>query len=325
MRLPNIMEEDVPYGKDDTENVEVKKWGEIKKLDFEPQHHGQIARNIDGVEFERAVKISGTGFFSLKGPLVLLDRALHQYALDSLMQEGFVPMQPPFMMNRKAYEGVTDLAEFGEQVYQLQNEDLHMIATSEHPLTAQYMNETLPETQLPILLAGISPCFRKEVGKHGLDERGFFRVHQFNKVEQIVICTPEESKGWHERMLANTEKMMQGLQLPYRVVNVCTGDLGIVAAKKYDIEGYSPREKKYFELMSLSNCTAYQAVRLNLRYGKKDGSKKYVHTLNATGISITRMLRAILENYQTKEGGIKIPEVLLPYMYGMTEIPKINT
>jgi seryl-tRNA synthetase len=320
MRLPNLMEDDVPYGKDDSENLETKKWGTIVERDFTPLTHGEVARKLDGVEFERAVKISGTGFFALKGTLVLLERALQQYALDTLMQDGFIPHAPPFMMNRKAYEGVTDLGDFGNQLYKIEGEDLHLIATSEHPLTAQFMDEALPIQQLPIAMVGISPCFRKEVGKHGLDERGFFRVHQFNKVEQVVICKPDESKAWHERMLANTEKMMQGLQIPYRVVNVCTGDLGIVASKKYDIEGYSPREKKYFELMSLSNCSTYQAVRLNIKLTLPDGKKEYIHTLNATGISTARMLRAILENHQTKEGGVKIPEVLHPYMYGMREI-----
>lgn len=324
MRLPNLLEDDVPYGKDDTQNVEAKKWGTIPTFDFEPKHHGQVAKNIDGVEFERAVKIAGTGFYSLKGSLVLLERALQQYALDSLMQDGFVPVSPPFMMNRKAYEGVTDLADFGNQLYKIEGEDLHLIATSEHPLTAQFMDENLPLGNLPIQQAGISPCFRKEIGKHGLDERGFFRVHQFNKVEQIVICHPSESKQWHERILANTEKMMQGLKIPYRVVNVCTGDIGIVAAKKYDIEGWSPREKKYFELMSLSNCTTYQAVRLNIKYVNPDGSKDWVHTLNATGISTARMLRAVLENHQTKDGGIRVPEVLVPYMYGMKELSPLG-
>jgi seryl-tRNA synthetase len=317
------MEDDVPYGKDDTENVETKKWGNIPQLGFDPLTHGEVARKLDGVEFERAVKIAGTGFFGLKGTLVLLDRALQQYALDTLMQDGFVPHAPPFLMNRKAYEGVTDLGDFGNQLYKIEGEDLHLIATSEHPLTAQFMDEALPLQQLPIPMVGISPCFRKEVGKHGLDERGFFRVHQFNKIEQVVICSPSESKTWHERMLGNTERMMQGLQIPYRVVNVCTGDLGIVASKKYDIEGWSPREKKYFELMSLSNCATYQAVRLNIKLTLPDGKKEYVHTLNATGISTARMLRAILENHQTKEGGIRIPEVLHPYMYGMKEISPI--
>ncbi|QQR92201.1 MAG: serine--tRNA ligase [Candidatus Iainarchaeum archaeon] len=323
MRLPNIMDDSVPYGKDDSENVTTKTWGEIPQHDFEVQHHGQIAKNIQGAEFERAVKIAGTGFYSLKGPLVLLDHALQWYAMDTIMRDGFIPVSPPLMMNRAAYEGVTDLGDFEQVLYKLEKEDLHLIATSEHPLTAMYMNETLSEKELPIQLGGISPCFRKEIGKHGLDERGFHRVHQFNKVEQIVFCRPEESPAWQERMLGNTEKMMQGLKIPYRIVNVCTGDLGIVAAKKYDIEGWSPREKKYFELMSLSNCTTYQAVRLNIKFAKPDGSKEYVHTLNATGISTTRMLRAILEHYQTPEGGLRVPEVLLPYMYGVEAFPKL--
>lgn len=323
MRLPNVMDDSVPFGKDDSENVTTKTWGEIPTPNFEVQHHGLIAKNIMGAEFERAVKIAGSGFYAYKGPLVLLDHALQWYAMDMIMRDGFIPVQPPYLMNRAAYEGVTDLGDFEQVLYKVEKEDLHLIATSEHPLTAMYMNETLPEKELPIQLGGISPCFRKEIGKHGLDERGFHRVHQFNKVEQVVICKPEESKQWQERMLGNTEKMMQGLQIPYRIVNVCTGDLGIVAAKKYDIEGWSPREKKYFELMSLSNCTTYQAVRLNIKYAKTDGAKEFVHTLNATGISTTRMLRAVLEHYQTPEGGLRVPEVLLPYMYGIREFPKL--
>jgi seryl-tRNA synthetase len=324
MRLPNLLAEDVPFGKDDTQNVEVKKWGEIVEKNFEVLTHAQLAKNVDGAEFDRAVKISGTGFFALKGALVLLDLALQRYALDVLMRDGFIPYTPPLLMNRAAYEGVTDLSDFGNQLYKLENEDLHLIATSEHPLTAQYMNETLSTGQLPIQLAGLSPCFRKEVGKHGLDERGFFRVHQFNKIEQIVICSPEESPAFHLRMVANTEKLFQGLGIPYRVVNVCTGDLGIVAAKKFDIEGWSPREKKYFELASLSNCTTYQAVRLNIKVSSPDGSKRYAHTLNATAIATARMLRCILENYQTYDGGFDVPPVLQPYMYGLTHIAPAN-
>ncbi len=324
MALPNLLLDEVPYGKDENENQEIKKGGTIPAFDFEIQTHGQIAKNVDGVEFERAVKTSGTGFYALKGPLVLLDWALQQYALDILMQDGFIPMQPSLLMNRKAYEGVTDLADFEGMLYKIENEDLHLIATSEHPLTAQFMDEIIPVQKLPIQYAGISPCFRREVGKHGLDERGFFRVHHFNKIEQVVICHPSESRKWHDRMLLNTEKMFQGLEFPYRIVNVCTGDIGIVAAKKYDIDGWSPREKKYFELGSLSNCTSYQAVRLNIKYSNPDGSKDYVHTLNATGIATTRMLRCILENYQTKEGGFRVPKVLQPYMYGLTQIPAIE-
>ncbi len=324
MKLPNLLAEDVPFGKDDTQNVQVKTWGEITEKNFEVLTHAQVAKNVDGAEFDRAVKISGTGFFALKGPLVLLDLALQRYALDVLMRDGFIPYAPPLLMNRAAYEGVTDLSDFGNQLYKLENEDLHLIATSEHPLTAQYMNETLPSSQLPIQLAGLSPCFRKEVGKHGLDERGFFRVHQFNKIEQIVICSPEESPAFHARIVSNTEKLFQGLGIPYRVVNVCTGDLGIVAAKKFDIEGWSPREKKYFELASLSNCTTYQAVRLNIKVSSPDGSKRYAHTLNATAIATARMLRCILENYQTPDGGFDVPPVLQPYMYGLTHIAPVT-
>ncbi len=324
MSLPNLLAEDVPFGKDDTQNVQVKTWGEITEKNFEVLTHANVAKNVDGAEFDRAVKISGAGFYALKGPLVLLDLALQRYALDMLMRDGFVPYAPPFMMNRAAYEGVTDLSDFGNQLYKMEGEDLHLIATSEHPLTAQFMNETIPNTQLPIQLAGMSPCFRKEVGKHGLDERGFFRVHQFNKIEQIVVCSPEESAAWHARIVANTEKIFQGLGIPYRVVNVCTGDLGIVAAKKFDIEGWSPREKKYFELASLSNCTTYQAVRLNIRIASPDGSKRYAHTLNATAVATSRMLRCILENYQTADGGFDVPAVLQPYMYGLTHISPVQ-
>jgi seryl-tRNA synthetase len=323
MALPNLLAEDVPFGKDDTQNVQIKTWGEIPEKNFEVLTHAQVAKNVDGAEFDRAVKISGAGFFALKGPLVLLDLALQRYALDVLMQDGFIPYSPPFMMNRAAYEGVTDLSDFGNQLYKIENEDLHLIATSEHPLTAQFMNETLPNTQLPIQFAGMSACFRKEVGKHGLDERGFFRVHQFNKIEQIVVCSPEESASFHLRMVANTEKIFQGLNIPYRVVNVCTGDLGIVAAKKFDIEGWSPREKKYFELASLSNCTTYQAVRLNIRISSPDGSKRFAHTLNATAVATARMLRCVLENYQTPDGGFDVPRVLQPYMYRLTHVSPV--
>ncbi|MDZ4256768.1 MAG: aminoacyl--tRNA ligase-related protein, partial [archaeon] len=222
------------------------------------------------------------------------------------------------------YEGVTDLNEFDDQLYKIENEDLHLIATSEHPLVAQYMKETIPEDELPIRLAGITPCFRREVGKHGLEERGLFRVHHFNKVEQVVICGAEESKEWHEKLLANTETIFRGLEIPYRVMNVCTGDLGIVAAKKYDIEGYSPREKNYFELASLSHCTTYQAVRLGIKKGFKDGRKEYVHTLNATAVATARMIRAILENHQTQEGGLRVPKALHPYTLGVEEFPPIQ-
>ncbi len=326
MRIPNLLHESVPFGKDSEENVPIKNWGEIKKQNFELKHHGEIAKELGLAEFERAVKISGTGFFYLKGDLALLDLALQRLALDILIEKGFTPIQPPLMMNRKAYSGVTDLGDFETVMYKIEGEDLYMIATSEHPMVSMFMDETLEEKELkePIRFAGMSPCFRKEIGKHGLDERGFFRVHQFNKIEQVIICKPEESWKEFESISKNQEVFFQKLEIPYRVVNVCTGDMGIVAAKKFDLEGWSPREQKYIELGSCSNCTSYQAVRLNIKYKKKDGTKEYVHTLNNTMVPTTRTLRILIENYQTKEGTIKIPKALQQYMGGKTEIKKLN-
>jgi seryl-tRNA synthetase len=321
LRIPNLLHESVPYGKDDTENVEVKKQGkaeENKKL----KHHAQLALDLNIADFERAVKISGSGFFYLKGDLAMLDLALQRLALDMLIEKGFTPIQPPLMMNRKAYEGVTDLGDFETVMYKVGGDDLYLIATSEHPMVSMHMDEILEEDDLKeaIKFAGISPCFRREIGKHGLDERGFFRVHQFNKIEQVVICKPEESWKIFEEMSKNQQEFFEALEIPYRIVNVCTGDMGIVAAKKFDLEGWSPREGKYIELGSCSNCTSYQAVRLNIKYRKKNGEKEFVHTLNNTMVPTTRTLRVLIENYQTPEGNIKIPEILQKYMNGKKEI-----
>jgi seryl-tRNA synthetase len=322
MRIPNLLLDDVPYGADESGNVEIVKGGEIKELDFEPKHHGQIVSDLGIAEFERAVKISGEGFYALKGDLALLNMAIVNYAIDLLTKRGFSLVLPPGMMNRKSYEGVTDLSDFETVMYKVENDDHYMIATAEHPLTAMHMDEIFEEKELPLLYAGYSVNYRREIGKHGLDERGLFRLHQFDKVEQIVICKPEDSPKWHEEMLKNAEQLVKDFELPYHVINICTGDIGTVASKKYDLECWSTREKKYFETHSLSNCTSYQAVRLNIKYRKNDGEKEYVHTLNATEVAIPRMLRAIIENHQTKEGTIKIPKALQPYMHGKTEIKK---
>jgi seryl-tRNA synthetase len=324
MRIPNLLHESVPYGKSDEDNVEHKKVG-VTKVNKELKHHAQLAINLGIAEFDRAVKISGTGFFYLKGDLALLDLALQRLAIDMLIQKGFTLVQPPLMMNKKAYEGVTDLGDFENVMYKIEGEDLYMIATSEHPLVSMYMDEIFEESDLdkPIKFVGMSPCFRREIGKHGLDERGFFRVHQFNKIEQVIICKPQESWEIFEQISKNQQEFFDALEIPYRIVDVCTGDMGVVAAKKYDLEAWSPREGKYIELGSCSNCTAYQAVRLNIKYRKKDGEKEFVHTLNNTMIPTTRMLRIMLETYQTKEGTIKIPKALQQYMAGKTEI-KLN-
>jgi seryl-tRNA synthetase len=321
MRLPNLLHESVPYGVDDTENVETISLGETKhnpKL----MHHAEVAVKIGGADFERAVKISGSGFYYLKGELSMLELAIQKLALDMLVEKGFTPVQVPHMMTTKAYEGVTDLAEFDTVQYKIEGDDLRMISTSEHPLAAMHMGEILNESDLekPIKYAGMSACFRKEIGKHGLDERGLFRVHQFNKIEQVVICKPEESWKIHEELSINQQELMKKLEIPYQIVNVCTGDLGIVASKKYDLNAWSPREGKYIELGSCSNCTTYQSTRLNIKYRKADGTKEYVHTLNNTMIPTARALRIILEQYQNEDGSLTIPKALVPYMNGKKKI-----
>ncbi|HPD74725.1 MAG TPA: serine--tRNA ligase [Methanoregulaceae archaeon] len=318
MRLPNILHESVPIGKDESGNMEIKRVGQIRTFNFEIKNHGQVAAERGLADFERGTKIAGAGFYFLKGNLVFLDLALQKFALDLLTDRGFTPVTPPYMMNRGPYEGVTDLADFEKVMYKIDGSDAYLIATSEHPIGAMYKDEIFEEKDLPVRLAGISPCFRREIGAHGLDTKGLFRVHQFTKVEQFVFCKPEDSWGIHEELLRNAEELFTSLSLPYRVVNICTGDIGTVAAKKYDIEVWMPRENTYKEVVSCSNCTAYQAVRLNIKVRDPSDfeSKRYIHTLNSTAVATSRVMRAILENYQEKDGSIVIPEVLRPYMNG---------
>ncbi|MGA2161012.1 MAG: serine--tRNA ligase [Methanoregula sp.] len=316
MRLPNILHDSVPQGKDDTENVEIRRVGTPRTFDFEIQNHGQLAADRGWADFERATKISGAGFYFLKGSLVLLDLALQRFALDLLEKKGFTPVIPPFMINRSSYEGVTDLDDFEKVMYKIDGDDAYLIATSEHPIAAMYQDEIFEEKDLPLRLAGLSPCFRREIGAHGLDTKGLFRVHQFTKIEQFVFCRPGDSWRIHEELLANAEEVFCKLDLPYHIVNICTGDIGTVAAKKYDIEAWMPRENAYKEVVSCSNCTAYQAASLNIRVRDKENfeSKQYAHTLNSTAIATSRALRCILENYQNRDGSVTIPEVLRPYM-----------
>lgn len=321
MKIPNMMHESVPYGEDDQKNVEIKKWGEPKNADFELKSHGEIAEDLGIADFKRAAKIAGSGFYFLKGDLAMLDFALQKFALDKLSKKGWTVCYPPVMMNRESYEGVTSLEDFENVMYKIEDEDLYMIATSEHPIGGMHLNEVFSEEDLPIRYAGVSPCFRKEIGSRGVDTKGLFRVHQFNKIEQFVFCTPGQSWEIHEEILANAEEIFQELELPYRVVNICTGDLGIIAAKKYDIEVWYPRQKKYGEVVSCSNCTAYQAVRLNIRYQKKGSAdREWAHTLNSTAVATGRAIVAILENYQNPDGSITIPKVLVPYMNGKKKI-----
>jgi len=316
MRLPNILHDSVPTGKDDTENVEIKKVGTPRTVGFEIKNHGQLAVENGWADFERAAKTSGAGFYFLKGNLALLDMALQRYAIDLLAKKGYTPIIPPYMINRSSYEGVTDLGDFEKVMYKIDGDDAYLIATSEHPIGAMYQDEIFEEKDLPLRLAGISPCFRREIGAHGLDTKGLFRVHQFTKVEQFVFCKPEDSWQIHEELLANAEEVFCSLGLPYHVVNICTGDIGTVAAKKYDIEVWMPRENAYKEVVSCSNCTSYQAVRLNIKVRDKTDfeSKQHVHTLNSTAIATSRVLRAILENNQQEDGSVLVPDVIRPYL-----------
>ncbi|TAJ44132.1 serine--tRNA ligase [Methanofollis fontis] len=318
MRIPNILHESVPVGKDDSENVETKRWGETVVPAFELQNHGALAAEKGWADFERATKIAGSGFYTLKGRLALMDLALQRFALDILMERGYTPVMPPYMMNRSAYEGVTDLADFENVMYKIDGEDEYLIATSEHPMAAMYLDEIFEEKDLPLKMAGISPCFRREIGAHGIDTKGLFRVHQFNKIEQFVFCRPEDSWDLLDELLDNAEEVFKRLGLPYHVVSICTGDIGTVAAKKYDIEVWMPREETYREVVSCSNCTSYQAVRLNIRVRDPHEfeTKRFVHTLNSTAVATTRTLRAILENYQLEDGTVEIPAALRPYMNG---------
>jgi len=320
MRLPNILHETVPVGKDDSDNVEERRWGEIREFDFDLTSHAELMENLGIADFERAGKIAGSGFVYMMGDLVLLDQALINFALDYLTTQGYVPVEPPFMMSRRAYEGVTDLADFEEVMYKVEDEDEYLIATSEHPIGAMYMDEIIDEDILPLKYVGLSTNFRREVGAHGLDTKGLFRMHQFNKVEQFIFCKPEESWHYHEELIGNAEALFQMLKLPYRIVNDCTGDIGTVASKKYDLEAWSPRQKKFVEVVSCSNCTDYQARRLNIRCGKVGGEKRILHTLNSTAIATSRTLVAILEDYQNADGTVTIPEVLRPYMNNQERI-----
>ncbi len=322
MRLPNLLHETVPVGKDENANIQLRTWGTTPKFDFLIKNHIDLSLNLDIMDIERAGKVSGSRFFYLKNEAALLDMALISFALGEMVKKGYTPVEPPYLMRKDAYEGVTALSDFEDVLYKIENEDLYLIATSEHPMAAMYKDEVLVEDALPLKLAGVSTCFRKEAGAHGKDTRGIFRTHQFNKIEQFIFCAPEQSWKLHEELLQNAEDLIQKLDLPYRVVNVCTGDIGTVAAKKYDIEAWMPAQNGYREIVSCSNCTAYQARRLNIRYREKEGAptKGFVHTLNSTAIATGRTIVAILENNQQKDGTITIPKALRKHMNDIENI-----
>lgn len=328
MRLPNMLHESVPYGEDDHSNVEIKRWGNSPKFDFEPKTHAEIVEALGIGDFERGSKTAGSGFYYLRNELALLDHAIQRYAIDFLIKKGYSLIEPPYMIRRAAYEGVTDLADFESVMYKIENQDLYLIATSEHSLGSMLMNETMLAENLPIRLCGISPCFRREIGQHGRYTKGLFRVHQFHKIEQFIFSTPEQSWELHEELQNNSEELYEGLGLHYRVVNVCTGDMGIIASKKYDIEAWMA-DGEFREVGSNSNCTDYQARRLNVKYRLKEGAapEGFVHTLNNTALATSsRTMIAIIEQYQQEDCTIKIPEALRPYMNNMEVIDgSLNT
>jgi len=322
MRLPNLLHESVPTGKDENDNVQVRSWGEIPKFSFPIKDHINLGLSLDIMDVERAGKIAGARFFYLKREGVFLDMALMNFALEEMVKKGYTPIEPPFLMRREPYEGVVAISDFEDVLYKIEKEDLYLIATSEHPMAAMFMNEVLKAEDLPLKLVGVSANFRKEAGAHGKDTRGIFRTHQFNKIEQFIFCKPEDSWKMHEELIQNAEELVQKLGLPYRVVNDCTGDIGTVAAKKYDIEAWMPAQNAFREIISCSNCTDYQARRLNIKYREKEGEppKGFVHTLNSTAIATGRTIVAILENYQQKDGSVGVPEVLRKYMGGIKKI-----
>lgn len=312
-RIPNLLHESVPYGKDDHDNKTVRVVGKKPRIK-EGKSHLEILEALDMIDFERGAKVAGHQFYYLKGKAVILDIALQRFALDYLIKRGFTVVEPPLMLNDDAFHRVTDWETFNDQSYKIEGEDLRLIGTAEHPLGAMFKDEVLLKKDMPILLAGVSPCFRKEVGTHGKYTKGLFRVHHFNKVEQFVFCHPDESWKWHEKIQDYAEDLLKKLGLHYRVVNVCTGDLGDIAAKKYDIEMWMA-DGEFREEGSNSNCTDYQARRLNIKFRKKQGmaAEGFVHTLNNTAIATSRAMVALIEQNQQKDGTVKMPAALIPY------------
>jgi seryl-tRNA synthetase len=324
MRLPNLLHESVPFGKDEDDNVEVRRWGEPPRFDFKPKSHLEILEDLGMIDTESAGKAAGSLFFYLKGAVVLLDLALQRFAIDFLTRKSFRLVEPPFMVNRRVYEGmIGDPTDFAEAGYKVEGEELYLIPTAEYPLGGMFMDTTFTKESLPVKLCGVSTCFRREVGTHGKFSKGLFRMHQFNKVEMLVFCLPEESWDFHEELQRNCEELYQQLGLHYRVVNVCTGDIGVKAAKKYDVEAWMA-DGKFREVGSNSNCTDYQARRLNTKYRVKEGQppKGFVHVLNNTALATSRTMIAILEQYQLKDGSVTIPEALRPFMGNVEKLEK---
>ena len=312
--IPNLVHDSVPKGADESFNKQVRTWGEIPKFDFEVKDHIDLGSELDIVDIERASKTAGARFYYLKDGLVKLGQALTAFALDFVSNKNYNLIQPPYMINRQSMEGAVIADDFEDVIYKVQDEDLFLIGTSEHAIASMYYDEILEGSKIPLRYASISPCFRREAGAHGKDQKGIFRVHQFEKIEQFIFCRPEESWEEHEKMIKNTEEFYQQLEIPYRLMLLSSGDMGKVSAKTYDIEAWMAGQNAYREIVSCSNCIDYQSRRLKIRFREKSNEDtKYIHTLNSTLVAIERTMVAILENNQTKDGHIEIPKVLQKY------------
>jgi seryl-tRNA synthetase len=323
--VPNMLHGSVPTGKDEKDNVIVRKNGSVRKMDFAPKDHVDIAIALDLVDIERAAKVSGSRFYFLKNELVKMNQALANFALDFLVEHGYTPVQPPYMIRREPMSGAVILSDFQDVIYKVEGEDLYMIGTSEHAIASMHMDEKLDGKKLPIRYAGYSPCFRKEAGAHGKDMKGIFRVHQFEKVEQFIYCRPEDSWNEHEKMLALSEEFFAILGIPNRAMLLCSGDTGKISAKTYDIEAWMPGQNAYREIVSCSNCVDYQARRLGIRFrDKTNEDTRLPHTLNSTLVATERTMVAILENYQTFRGTVEVPDALQKYMGEIKEIKPRN-
>ena len=322
MVIPNIIDPSLPIGKDDSENVEITQYGEPVVPDFEIPYHTEIMESFDGIDLDAAGRVAGNGFYYLMGDIARLHSAVLAYARDFMINRGFTYCVPPFMIRSNVVTGVMSFAEMDAMMYKIEGEDLYLIGTSEHSMIGKFIDTIVPEEQLPKTLTSYSPCFRKEKGAHGIEERGVYRIHQFEKQEMIVVCKPEESKMWFDKLWQNTVDLFRSMDIPVRTIECCSGDLADLKVKSYDVEAWSPRQKKYFEVGSCSNLGDAQARRLKIRVKGKDGNKYFAHTLNNTVVAPPRMLIAFLENNLREDGSVAIPEVLQPYMGGMTEIRK---
>ena len=317
MSIPNIIDESVPIGKDDSENVEVQRYGEPVVPDFEIPYHTDIMEKFDGIDMDAAGRVAGNGFYYLLGNIARLHEAVLAYARDFMIDKGFTYVIPPFMMHGNVVQGVMSFPEMDAMMYKIEGEDLYLIGTSEHTMIGRFIDQTLDEATLPLTLTSYSPCFRKEKGAHGIEERGIYRIHQFEKQEMIVVCRPEESADWYEKLWKNSVELFRSMEIPVRQLNCCSGDLADLKVKSCDIEAWSPRQQKYFEVCSCSNLGDAQARRLHIRVKGKDGKTYLAHTLNNTCVAPPRMLIAFLENHLQADGSVTIPKVLQPYMGGL--------